>query len=154
MSTEIKFQGLTEFEEKLKMVINKYPIETEKELSKLGKILKTTAIEKTQERVKVHTGKLLKSYKLSKVKVSIRGTSYVTLKDTAPHFHLIENGHKIVTNRGSNNFTPKGKRRVSKGVQVGFVEGKHMLEDSTKELDQGMQAELEEWVEGLIGGIK
>lgn len=133
--SEIRFEGLNEFSEKLKAIIEKYPKETEEELTKLGKSLR----DDTKDRTPVKTGKLKRSYKLSDVKVSVRGTSFVTLKNSSSRFHLVEKGHKIVNK----------KKQI-----VGFVPGVHMLENSVTKLNSEMHDELDNWVNKLLEGAK
>lgn len=138
MSTEIKFEGLSEFQKKLQEVEKKYPFESDEELKKLGKSLR----KKSQDKTPVgKSGKLKKAYKLSGVQYSTGGNSFISMTNASPVFHLIEKGHKQ---------TDKGGNTVGKG----YVPGKHMVENSVTELDKEMEAELNKWMDGLLGGIK
>lgn len=138
MSMDIKFEGITEFQDKLQDVIQKYPIETEKELKKLGNTLKRKSQDKTP---KGHSGKLKKSYKLSTVNYSVKGNSYITMTNTSPHFHLVEKGHRQLDKHGNT-------------VGKGYVPGKHMVENSVTELNGEMGVTLNIWMDKLLGGAK
>jgi hypothetical protein len=137
MSTEIKFEGLSEFQQKLQEIEKKYPFETEVELKKLGKNLKKNAQDKTPKK----TGKLRKAYELSNVEYSTGGSSFITMTNTSPIFHLVERGHKQTDKKGN-------------VVGKGFVPGVHMVENSVTELDNEMEAEINKWMDGLLGGMK
>lgn len=134
--SELKFEGLNELSDKLKTITDKYPWKAEEELTKLGKNLKKKAIERTPVSKIKHKNKLVKSYKLSPVKYSRNGISYITLTNTSPHFHLVEKGHAMVTKVGKT---------------IGYVPGKHMLENASTELDNDMPNELDKWADELLG---
>ena len=137
--SELKFEGLNELSDKLKTVTDKYPWKAEEELTKLGKNLKKGAASRTPDSKIKHKHKLKRSYKLSDVKYSRYGTSYITLKNTSPHFHLVEKGHNMVTKDGK---------------IIGYVPGVHMLEDAVTELDNRMPAELDKWADKLLGDLE
>lgn len=138
MSTEIKFEGLTEIQQKLQEVEKKYPFESDEILKKFGKTLRKKAQDKTP---KGKSGKLKKAYKLSGVEYSTDGHSFITMTNTHPVFHLIEKGHRQ---------TDKAGNTVGKG----YVPGKHMVENSVTELDMEMEAELNAWMDGLLRSVK
>lgn len=153
--SELKFEGLNELSDKLKTVIDKYPVKAEEELNKLGKQLKKDAISRTPNSKIEHKYKLVKSYKLSPVKYSMHGTSYITLTNTSPHFHLVEKGHYVYTNRGMNNFIKDKNAKIKKPEKTEqYIEGKHMLENANTALDSRMPAELDKWADKLLGDLE
>ena len=54
--------------------------------------------------------------------------------NSAPHFHLIENGHNLV--RG--------------GRTVGFVDGRHIMEKTKNEYENIVPARFQEMVENIL----
>lgn len=136
--SDIDFKGLTEFEEKLKEVEKKAPNRVEEKLDELGKDLKKRSKEKTDQETEKKTGKLRKSYKLFPSERTPDGWEK-TMTNTAPHFHLVEKGHRQMTKDGE---------------EIGFVEGKHMVERAMSEMEEVMPGELDKWLGELFAELK
>lgn len=96
-----------------------YPKEVEKHLKKTGDVLKKKAIEKTPDSGTDHKRKLSKSWK-SEIEGMIIDSLEYQLRNTAPHYHLVERGHKMVTRKG----------RI-----IGFVQGRHFFEKACDEFN-------------------
>ena len=108
---EFELSGLDELVNDLEKAIKIYPDFAEDSLKKMGTQLKKDVVKETKATVKKHTGKLIKGYKVSKVQGY--GTNmFVEFSGTAPHFHLIENGHV---------------KKSSSGQTLGFKEGYHIV---------------------------
>lgn len=115
---EIDFSELTE---SLTKAARKYPDKAESRLRTVSNRFRRDVINDTKSQVKEHTGNLIKGMKLDR----IRGYGANIERDfrgTSPHFHLIENGHEIVTAK-----TKNGKQIKNGGKKIGFVEGKHIV---------------------------
>lgn len=56
---------------------------------------------------------------------------------TAPHTHLIENGHKVVND----------------GIVVGWAPGKHMYRNALNELADEFERDAENMIDKLVGGM-
>lgn len=97
----------------------KYPKEVEKHLKKTGDVLKKKAIEKTTDSGTDHKRKLSKSWKSEIEGMTIDSLEY-QLRNKAPHYHLVERGHKLVTR---------------KGRTIGFVQGRHFFEKACDEFN-------------------
>lgn len=69
-----------------------------------------------------HKGKLNKSWK-KKIEGYGKGI-HANIYSTAPHFHLIDRGHKIVD---------------KKGQEKGFIQGKHFLQKTIDEQQDDLQ---------------
>lgn len=109
-----------EFKESLEKAIKKYPDKAEERMIQISNRFKKDVINETKRVVKVRTGKLVKGFKLAK----IRGYGANIERDfmgTAPHFHLIENGHNQLDKNG---------------VKKGFVEGKHIVKNEREKYDE------------------
>ena len=123
-SFEIK--GVDEFQEKLKLIEKKAPDRILDKLDEEGKELRKKARANTPK----VGGRLRKGYKLLKVE-KIKGGYQKGMTNTAPHFHLVEKGH----------------RKVSKaGKELGFTPGVHMLEKTVKEMESPLMNELKKWL--------
>jgi hypothetical protein len=96
---DFKMDGLKDLQNSLEKAIDKYPDLAEESLEENAKKFKKRVIKITDLAVEKHSGKLIKGFKLDKM----RFYGNVMEKDfrgTAPHFHLIENGHEQVTEDG------------------------------------------------------
>ena len=90
-STEFKFEGMNEFQEELRRIKNEFPDAEEKILNKGIKNLKEFSKEKTPYRPqdKRH---IKDEYKTTRAKWN-GDCMETTMTNTAPHFHLVNNGH-------------------------------------------------------------
>jgi len=101
------------------------------------------------------TKKLKGSWRLKKVKLYKGGTvRVVRVQSQAPHAHLVELGHEIVTGgktreRGR---TLNVVQRAVRGISSkGRVEGKKMLEKSIKEAESRFLRDAEKMLDMLTG---
>lgn len=118
----IEFKGINEIQTKMQHVINNYPDESEDLLIKMGNKFRTHVKQITPDSGEPSKRKLIKSYRVSKVQ-GYGKDRYVEFRSTAPHFHLIERGHRIVTRGGMDT----GKR----------VEGKFMVKSTALKFQNG-----------------
>lgn len=117
-SFTISLNGLEELQADMKKAIQLYPNKAEEALEKAGKDFKRKVVKETKVAVNRKTGNLLKGYKVDPV--SGYGLNMETnFRGTAPHFHLIENGHELVRPK-----TRKGKKLKNGGQTIGFVPGR------------------------------
>lgn len=130
MSAEIRLQGAIEFQEKLKLAMQRAPDRIEEKLVELGNEVR----KRTQAKTPVGTTKLRRSFRLTHPE-SLGNEYQIGLYSRAPHFHLVERGHRIVTKSGK---------------EAGFKPGVFMLETSVKEVEQELQSELENWMDELF----
>ena len=93
---DFKVEGAEEFQKKLKTIEKKAPDRILDKLDEEGKKLKKQAKANTKKK----TGNLRKGYKLLPTE-KIQGGYQKGLTNTAPHFHLVEKGHRegIVTGK-------------------------------------------------------
>lgn len=90
--------------------------------------LRNKAKKKARKELKEKTGNYIKGFTTGKV-YPYGDTEYnVQVKNTAPHAHLIEEGHDMVTYDGR---------------KVGFVPGKHILENSAIEFEETFAKDIE-----------
>ncbi len=120
------FEALESFEKKL-------PEEAKKALGKVGNEVKKIIKSEAKRNVKKKTGNYLKSIKKGRVweengNFSVR--VFPRFK-TAPHFALIERGHRIVTKDGK---------------EIGFVPGKRIFERANNEIGRNFERIIEEEV--------
>lgn len=110
--------GVADLQESMMKAVNLYSNKVEEALEESGKDFKRRVIQETRKAVNQKTGNLIKGYKLDPV--SGYGINMeINFRGTAPHFHLIENGHELVTPK-----TRKGKKLKNGGKTVGFVAGR------------------------------
>lgn len=90
--------------------------------------LRNKAKKKARKELKEKTGYYIKGFTTGKV-YPYGDTEYnIQVKNTAPHAHLIEEGHDMVTHDGR---------------KVGFVPGKHILENSAIEFEETFAKDIE-----------
>ena len=77
------------------------------------------------------TGNYLKSIKRGKV-YDYRGDKAIRVYSYAPHAHLIENGHRMVTHDGR---------------EVGFVKGHHVFELAAEDFEPEYYTDLDEMLD-------
>ncbi len=131
---EMTVTGLDDLQESLELAVHNYPDMAETSLKKMGNRLKREVIKQTRAVVKEHSKKLVKGYKVGRVQGYGMGM-YVEFSGTAPHFHLVENGHRLI---GSN------------GEDKGYVQGKHMVATVAASYDTTMGAELEKMTDTIL----
>ena len=135
----LEINGLDTLQTKLNYIAKNYPYESEILLTKMGNKFRNSVKSKTPDSGVESKRKLIKSYRLSKVKGTGRNL-YVEFKSTSPHFHLIERGHRIVDKNGRDT----GKR----------TQGKFMVKKTTLEYQNEFPQEVEKMVNKLIRGLK
>lgn len=111
-----------EFIGRLQTVQKNFPDDVETVLNRganrMIKALKTNSPDSGND----HKGKLNKSWKK---KIEGYGKDiHANIYSTAPHFHLVDRGHKIMD---------------KKGHEKGFVQGKHFLQKTTDEQQDDLQ---------------
>ncbi len=116
-SFEFIFEGMEELQRDLEKAVQMAPVQAEKTLLKLAKEFKASAKERAErdtEHVKREAGEEKKaiSQRWGHKLVGDRSGAAALVWNSAPHFHLVEDGHQLV--RG--------------GRVIGFVPGKHIME--------------------------
>lgn len=118
----LEFQGLTEFQKDLLEVAQKeMPKEMQKVMKKVANRGATWARREARAKLKQHTGNYMKGIKSGKAFIDKEDKVVVRILNTAPHGHLIEKGHRMVTKDGR---------------EVGFVKGKYIIENAAKHLEK------------------
>lgn len=99
------------------------------------KLLRRTKSE--ARRVKVRTGNYKRSIKRGKA-YDYDGALAIRVYSTAPHAHLIEDGHRIVTHDGR---------------EVGFVQGMHIFEVSGKGFEPEFLADIDDMLDEVVKSL-
>ena len=102
-------------------------------LRKEGNKLKTKTVRGAKVLGK-KTGNYLKSIKRGKV-YEYDGAQAVRVYSTAPHAHLIEDGHRMVSHDGR---------------ELGFVPGMHIFEVSGKDFQPEFLADIDEMLDEVV----
>lgn len=126
--------GFDELQKTFNRIEKKYPDKVDATLASLGRL----ATNKTKSKTPVgKTKKLKSSWRMKKPKAYGK-TRVVRVQSEAPHAHLVEDGHEIV----SGGSTRKNGRKLNtlqrrvRGIKSGGrVEGKKMLEQTFKSMD-------------------
>ncbi len=121
---EIDDSDMEEFMSTLDYFERNFPKEAKQMMGKVGNKAKAIVLKRAKSEVKKITGNYHKAIRRGKVFVS--GSNQLTVRvypssKIAPHFHLIEKGHRIVTKSGE---------------EKGFVDGKHIFDNAGKEVER------------------
>lgn len=111
----MRIQGLTEFQEDLLKVAQQSPKAMRNVMGKVGNRAKSYVLKRAKMSVKKDTGLYHKKFKRGKVFIDKEGQTVVRVINSAPHAHLIERGHKQVSNGRIVGFVP-GKKVMEKGA--------------------------------------
>jgi HK97 gp10 family phage protein len=119
--------GLGDVKSLLAALLKEVPEEYEKVLNKYCDIIENSAKAKITHEV---TGKLKKSFKIKRVFTEKKKrVTIVAGGNVAPHAHLVEFGHRLVSHSGE---------------IIGAVPGKHFMRDAFTENIPALTAEIEE----------
>ncbi|MCB5028011.1 HK97 gp10 family phage protein [Streptococcus mutans] len=114
----IELHGLTEFQKDLLVVAQqRLPRETFKAMRKVGNRATTHVRRQARGKVNSVTGNYYKGFKRGKVFKDADGKIVVRVINGAPHAHLIEDGHRMVTRSGVEYGFRLGKKVMSSGIE-------------------------------------
>lgn len=136
--------GLDDLEATFKELVKKYPDRAGELLQKdarelrkdvVKEVKKTTKTKGSSKRSLAKVG----SYKISPVQ-GIGSNQYVEVSAKSPHFHLVEHGHVLKSHDGQT---------------IGFVQGKHMMDNTVKKHERSMPNTVSDMVDVLLkeGGL-
>lgn len=134
----IEFEGLTEFQEDLLVLAQgKIPRESFKIMRKIGNRATTHVRRQARSLVNKKTGTYYKRIKRGRVFKDSQDQTVVRVINSAPHAHLIEYGHNMVT---------------KKGRTVGYVPGKNVMEKGSQSFDASGEFEqmLSKWLDEML----
>lgn len=115
------------------------PKKAKKFLGQQGTKLKTTTKRVARKKVKKRTGAYLGSIKRGKYYTYGGKTTHsIRVYSAAKHAHLIEDGHVIVSN----------------GVEVGFMEGKHVFADAKREFEPKFVEAIDDFLDEIATEIE
>src|SRR5699024_8643206 len=104
-----------------------------------GTKLKAKTLSLAKQRVRKKTGNYFKSIKRGKAYTyRSDNTHAIRVYSAAPHAHLIENGHRV----------------VSHGNEVGFQDGKHVFEDARQAYQPTFQRACEDFLDEVAREVE
>ena len=144
MDQVITIDGLDDLEKTFKDLVKKYPDRAGEMLREDARKLRKEVVKEvkkvtnTKSSSKRSLGKV-GSYKISQVQ-GIGTNQYVEISAKSPHFHLVEHGH-VQMNRA--------------GQAIGFVQGRHLRDNTVKKHEGKMPEVVEDMVDRLLkeGGL-
>lgn len=136
---EFSFDGLEELERDLEKAVRKAPAQAEETLLELAKEFKKSAKKRAKTELKPHDREGEQKKKAIERKwghklVGDNLGAAVLVWNSAPHFHLVENGHQLVRN----------------GHAIGFVEGKHIMEKTRNDYKDIVPERFEKMVDDIL----
>ena len=162
---EFSFEGMDELKNDFQKLLKEYPDETEKEVYRLAGVFSKDVNKKMPAEYSSGDVKrpLPKSWKRTREK-SIGGsyTVGVEVQNTAPHWHLVENGHVLKGNPQMAKAKAEGKLDSKKGRKkskkgnskvLGWVPGKGYCLKTREEWDNGVYAgHLKKFIDKMAKG--
>lgn len=137
MAVDFTIKGLEEFQKDIETVIAKYPDETNAKMKQVGKDFTKDCNSLMPSSYKKGKRPIPKSWKITVDEVR-HEANQTYIKNTAPHFHLVENGHEKWIN----------------GVDTGgFVPGKHYTEKTSHEYEEKFPDEIEKFLDEMLKGV-
>lgn len=135
---EFEMEGLEELESDLTEAIKKAPVQAERTLLKLGREFKKNAKARAEAELNSHPrkdgdGKSI-AEKWGHRKVDDSVGMAVLVWNSARHFHLVEDGHKLVKN----------------GQTIGFVPGRHIMEKTRNEYKDIIPKQFEKMIDDIL----
>lgn len=151
MSNEVTFElnGCEELAAKINELLKVYPNETASEMEKITNDFKKDVNKKFPNGGKSGSKSVSKNWKKYKMQSLAGYTVSIEMQNSAPHFHLVENGHELYMSAemyaaysdGSLGHISRGrssgKKGSTKAVHAGFVPGKHYCEKTRNEWNNG-----------------
>lgn len=132
---ELKIEGLVDCEEALEKFILKMPVTAKEGLRKAANAVRKDARANTPDSGVQHKSKLKKKYGVKIIDEGLNMKAMVY--NSAPHFHLVEQGHVLIIN----------------GKNCGFVEGKHFFEQTVDRYEDKFPEIIKEMVERNINNF-
>ncbi len=133
----IEIEGIDEFvKEMTEIVSREYPKKVKKMMQKSGNKLRKKVVSKARTKVKKKTGNYIKGFKRGKVYKYNGNEDAVRVYNSAPHAHLIEYGHRLVT-----------RKPVLK--EIGFVKGYHVLDGIKEDFEEEFNKDIEDMLDNL-----
>ena len=119
----IELKGFDEFREYLESLDKDFNVNAKRFISKIAR--KTIKI--AQDSTPVKTSRTRRSWKTKKVSTSGKDIN-ITVYNTSPVVHLLEDGHVI---------------KDKNGQVKGFKNGEHMLKSALKEVEENLEEDFE-----------
>ena len=120
-------------------IVEKLPREADKFLRKEARKLKKETSARARSKIKKKTGNYIKGIKTGKPYKYKGKDKSIRVYNSAPHAHLIEDGHVQIDKNGKSH---------------GFVEGKHIFEDSQRKFNKTFFKDCEDFVDELLNDGK
>ena len=118
----MRLEGITDLQRDLLRTAQQTPKNAKKIMNKIGSKATSKVRKKSKSLVKKKTGKFQKKWKKGKVFLDSDGKWVVRVINSAPHAHLIEDGHVLKIGGQVKGFVP-GKKVLEKGMQEFYSSG-------------------------------
>jgi hypothetical protein len=158
------FEGLDELAEDISKCVKDYPDQTEKEVYRLAGKFTKDVNEKMPGSYASGKWPIPSSWHRSRTS-GWGGGGYsvsVEIQNTAPHWHLIENGHRVVADpkmyaafkayRLDHSKSHRKSRKSGNTQVLGFAPGRHYCENTRREWDSKFPAQLSPFLDKMLRG--
>ncbi|MCC8169833.1 MAG: HK97 gp10 family phage protein [Oscillospiraceae bacterium] len=154
MAKNVDVFGFDELEKAFKRCEKRYPNEADAFLMAQGQAVN----KRVKALTPVKTKKLRNSWRLKKVKTYKSGkVRVVREQSTAPHAHLIELGHNVVSGGRTRERGRKlnSVQQIERGIKTGgYVDGEHMIEKSITEAQAKFESDAKKLLDSIITDVQ
>lgn len=129
------------------------PSKIYKGLDRLGTKIKKGAesVSPTGTKQKIKKKKLKERWTAENTKKEVDGAYVKKVRSEAPHFHLVERGHKVVPRRYSKKLGKKDEQaRVKIRRGKSFVEGSHFFDRYMDMIEYDINVDIEEMFDKIL----
>lgn len=150
MSESVSFsiEGMDELADALKTAIRYYPDVAAEALKKSAQKFSNQAKKQMLEDIPTSTGQVVKGFRTSPVHGygMYMDVDFLAENKSNPHFHLVENGHRVVIP-----YTKNKKPRKDGGRVVGWTPGYHSLDSVRARYEGQIPEDLEKTLTTVLG---
>lgn len=166
-SFEFEMRGLNELTKDLEDLVKEYPDQTEKEVYRLAGQFTKDVNEKFPESYQDGKRPFEKEWHRTRVKAVFSDyTVEIEVENTAPHWHLVENGHQLLIpenpaliasalngkNKKNQGTKKKKSHKKANMIYAGFVPGKHYCEKTREEWETEFPKRIEKFADKMLKG--
>lgn len=148
---DFKLEGFEELQDAMRYAVKEFGDVAEAAMEGEQKEFKKDMIRETWRAVEKGTGNLVKGFKFDEIKRGPSGdleSNFYAENKKNPHFHLVNNGHEIVTP-----LSKKGKKLANGGQKRGWVAGRRIKEPVVQKWRQEHEKRMEEVLEKICDEV-
>lgn len=149
----LEMNGLSDLQKDLlEIAFKKLPKEKKKVMRKAGNKAKSHVAKQARKKVDKKDNVYHKKWKRGKVFDNAQKQTVVRVINSAPHAHLIEDGHRKVIQNGRTLKSGQYVEYKNAGQEIGFVPGRKVLDQGMRDFENSGQYTqiLSDWIDDML----